>query len=159
MRALRVFAAFLVLPGIFAFLLPLLIARIDPVRLLGHSLGAAVVVAGVLILLWCVRDFFVQGRGTLAPWDPPRQLVVAGLYRYVRNPMYVGVVILVIGWALVKGSPMVGIYAVMLAVMFHLRVVTREEPWLAERFGTEWVRYASAVPRWLPRLAPWKDRG
>jgi protein-S-isoprenylcysteine O-methyltransferase Ste14 len=117
--------------------------------------GVVVVAAGLAVLLWCVRDFYASGRGTLAPWDPPRHLVVVGLYRFVRNPMYVGVLTLVAGWGLLAGSPLIAVYAVALAVVFHLRVILFEEPWLARTFGEEWKRYSAAVSRWLPRRAPW----
>ena len=99
-----------------------------------------------------MRDFFVSGRGTLAPWDPPAQLVIAGLYRYVRNPMYLAVLLIVAGWSLLYGSLSLAGYALVLVVGFHLRVILHEEPWLRKNFGPEWVSYSAAVPRWLPRL-------
>jgi protein-S-isoprenylcysteine O-methyltransferase Ste14 len=74
----------------------------------------------------------------------------------MRNPMYVGVLMIGAGWSLLGGSRVVGIYTVILAVGFHLRVVTYEEPWLARSFGEEWVRYSAAVSRWLPRRSPWQ---
>ena len=110
--------------------------------------------AGTLLLLWCVRDFYVSGKGTIAPWDPPRRLVVVGLYRFVRNPMYVAVLVLVAGWDLAFGSLALGIYLVVLAVGFHLRVVLGEEPRLRMRFGAEWDVYSGRVPRWVPRHRP-----
>ena len=110
---------------------------------------------GGALLLWCVRDFHVSGKGTLAPWDPPKNLVVVGLYRHVRNPMYVGVLTLVAGWSVLLASPVVALYAVALAVAFHVRVLMSEEPWLSSRFGAEWTRYSAGVDRWLPRLKPW----
>ena len=103
------------------------------------------------MLLWCVRDFYVTGKGTLAPWDPPTRLVVVGLYRFVRNPMYVGVLGVVLGWSLVAGSPLLAIYAALLAVGFHLRVVLYEEPVLQRQFGDDWTRYRAGVNRWLPK--------
>src|SRR4051812_31874204 len=101
----RALLSFLLLPGVVAFAVPAWLASIDGRRGAGTWLGWIVVVAGAAILLWCVRDFYVAGKGTLAPWDPPRRLVVVGLYRFLRNPMYVGVLTLVLGWALVFGSP------------------------------------------------------
>ena len=89
------------------------------------------------------------GRGTLAPWDPPRALVVRGLYRYSRNPMYVGVLSIVSGWALGFQSIGLAIYTIGLVGAFHLRVVMSEEPFLARTHGTEWEQYAARVPRWL----------
>jgi protein-S-isoprenylcysteine O-methyltransferase Ste14 len=107
-----------------------------------------------VILGWCVRDFYVLGKGTLAPWDPPKRLVVLGLYRYSRNPMYVGVLCIVIGWALGFRSQSLAIYAASLLVLFHLRVVFFEEPFLARTHGAEWDRYKASVRRWLGRRAP-----
>jgi protein-S-isoprenylcysteine O-methyltransferase Ste14 len=100
-------------------------------------------------LLWCVRDFYVSGRGTLAPWDPPRRVVAVGLYRYSRNPMYVGVTLMLLGWATAFAVPGLFVYAAVVAVGFHLRVVLGEEPWLARTHGAEWDEYARRVPRWL----------
>ena len=152
---LRALLAFLVLPGVVAFLIPPILALIDPWRMGVFWPGALVVLLGVILLLWCVRDFYVSGKGTLAPWDPPTKLVVVGLYRYVRNPMYVGVITLVVGWSVLLTSPFLMCYALILAVVFHVRVLTNEEPWLQSQFGSEWERYRSEVGRWLPRLTPW----
>jgi protein-S-isoprenylcysteine O-methyltransferase Ste14 len=116
----------------------------------------APVLIGTFILLWCVRDFYVAGKGTLAPWSPPQHLVTIGLYRLVRNPMYVGVLTLVAGWALYFTSFLLGAYTLFLAIRFHLHVRGYEEPWLASEFGDEYERYKAAVPRWWPRLRPWQ---
>jgi protein-S-isoprenylcysteine O-methyltransferase Ste14 len=149
---LRALAALLVLPGTFAGIIPALIVPADRWRSDGHSAGIAPLVAGIIILLWCVRDFYVAGKGTLAPWDPPKHLVVIGLYRFVRNPMYLGLVLLLIGWALSAGSPLLGGYALLFAIAFHLRVVLYEEPRLKKQFPEDWRAYSAGVPRWLPRL-------
>ena len=106
--------------------------------------------AGLCILLWCVRDFYVAGKGTLAPWDPPTTLVRAGLYRFTRNPMYVGVLTLVSGWTLSSGSRTLAVYTAGLALAFHLRVIFYEEPWLQRQFPNEWQAYRAKVSRWLP---------
>jgi protein-S-isoprenylcysteine O-methyltransferase Ste14 len=107
---------------------------------------------GLLGLMWCVRDFYVSGKGTLAPWDPPARLVIVGLYRYTRNPMYVSVLLFVGGWSAVAASPVLACYAAVVAVAFHLRVLLHEEPWLAKNFGPEWSAYSARVPRWIPRF-------
>ena len=148
----RALAALLVLPGTFAGIIPALVVSADRWRGAGHPAGIAPLVAGVIILLWCVRDFYVAGKGTLAPWDPPKRLVVIGLYRFVRNPMYVGLMLLLIGWALIAGSPLLVGYALFFAIAFHLRVVLYEEPRLQNQFPEDWPAYSAAVPRWLPRL-------
>jgi protein-S-isoprenylcysteine O-methyltransferase Ste14 len=118
----------------------------------GTVLGWPILLLGVFVLLWCVRDFYKIGKGTLAPWDPPRKLVVVGLYRFVRNPMYVGVLGTVAGWSLIAGSPVLGGYTVVLAIAFHLRVIFYEEPALARQFGDDWTRYRATVHRWVPNL-------
>jgi len=150
---LRALISFLVLPGTFAGLIPAWIVSTDRERGEGWMIGAAPLALGVVVLLWCVRDFYVAGRGTLAPWDPPKRLVIVGLYRFVRNPMYLGVLLLLVGWSLLAASPRLGGYTGILTLAFHLRVLLYEEPTLAKNFGEEWTRYAAAVPRWLPRLS------
>ena len=151
MLLLRALLAVAILPGVFAGVLPWIIAARDPWRGEGSDLGAIVLGAGIGVLVLCVRDFLVAGRGTLAPWDAPRHLVVVGLYRYVRNPMYVGVLLIVCGAAIVSGSPEVAAYGAIVAVAFHLRVVHYEEPVLARQFPDDWPAYAAKVSRWLPR--------
>jgi protein-S-isoprenylcysteine O-methyltransferase Ste14 len=141
--------AFVALPGIVAFAVPLVLfgphRPTSPVA----AVGLIPLAAGVVLLLWCVREFYVAGRGTLAPWTPPRNLVVTGSYRFSRNPMYVAVLSILIGWALVFRSWPLAIYALVVGAAFHLRVVLAEEPWLARTFGDEWARYKARVPRWL----------
>jgi protein-S-isoprenylcysteine O-methyltransferase Ste14 len=149
---LRAALAFLVLPGTVAFAIPLLLLRPDGTGAPFTPAGIVAVGFGCVVLAWCVRDFFVRGKGTLAPWDPPRALVRGGLYKYSRNPMYVGVLIIVVGWALGFRSPALAIYALCLAVGFHLRVVLGEEPFLARTHGAAWIAYRDSVPRWLFRL-------
>lgn len=153
----RAIFAFLVLPGVAAGVAPPLIASVDPWRGTEWAPGLVVMLAGVIVLLWCVRDFYVSGKGTLAPWDPPKKLVTTGLYRFIRNPMYVGVLLLVLGWALYLSSLMLAAYMVVLAIGFHIRVLTYEEHRLKSQFGEEWEAYKASVPRWLPRLTTWKD--
>ena len=151
----RALFSFVVLPGVVAGLIPWLIVSSNRPEPFDGWLwpGLGVLSTGLAILLWCVRDFYVTGKGTLAPWDPPRALVGVGLYRYVRNPMYLGVLILVAGWAILAGSRPLALYWLALSVIFHLRVVFFEEAWLAGSFPAEWTAYRAAVPRWLPRIS------
>ena len=149
---LRALSALLILPGVFAGLMPAAVVAYDPYRQEGTPWGCPLVVLGLVLVLWCVRDFYVAGKGTLAPWDPPKHLVTVGLYRYVRNPMYVALLVLLAGWSLAAGSWLLAAYAAFFAVAFHLRVVLYEEPRLSRQFGTEWTKYAASVPRWLPRV-------
>lgn len=153
---LRALLAFLALPAMVGGLVPWLLAASDPGRGAPRPAGAGLAALGLALLLWCVRDFYAFGKGTLAPWAPPKRLVVVGLYRLVRNPMYLSVLALVGGIAWWRASPRVGIYAAGLALAFHLRVVLGEEPALARAFPDDWAVYARAVRRWVPRLRPWR---
>jgi protein-S-isoprenylcysteine O-methyltransferase Ste14 len=137
-----------------AGLFPLLIGRHMALQTRLLPFAASVLALGALMLIWCVRDFYVSGRGTLAPWDPPRRLVIVGLYRFVRNPMYLAVLTILSGWALLYWSLALAIYAAVVAIAVHLRVVLHEERWLAKTFGDEWRAYSAHVPRWLPNLHP-----
>lgn len=144
----RALVAFLALPVTVAALVPWLLLperrRFDPT-------GLPLMVGGALLLLWCVRMFYVAGRGTLAPWAPPVHLVSTGPYRVSRNPMYIAVLALVAGWAVAFSSPVLYVYTAFLAVAFHLRVVSYEEPWLATKHGAAWFLYRARVPRWVGR--------
>jgi protein-S-isoprenylcysteine O-methyltransferase Ste14 len=148
----RALLAFLALPAVVGGLLSWLLLGMDGWRVRGSIFGLPILLFGVGILLWCVRDFYVTGKGTLAPWDPPKKLVIVGLYQFMRNPMYVGVLEWVAGWSLIIGSPSLAAYAGVLAIGFHLRVIFYEEPMLARKFGPEWTEYCAAVNRLLPKL-------
>ena len=144
----RALLAFLLLPGTVAFVVPPLLVGADRFDRFAPS-GFILLLPGILGLLWCVWSFYTEGRGTLAPWSPPRHLVVSGLYSYSRNPMYVSVVLILWGWAAGFQSPALALYALAVMVAFHVRVVLGEEPWLARTHGHAWDRYRAAVPRWL----------
>lgn len=144
--------AFAVLPGTVAFLVPLTVFRPRPVSL--DPLGLVPLALGIVLLLSAVREFYVAGRGTLAPWSPPKELVTTGAYRVSRNPMYVAVVLVLLGWAGLFHSGSLLVYALAVAACFHLRVVFGEEPWLAQMHGDRWSRYSAQVPRWFVRRAP-----
>ena len=146
----RALLAFLALPGIVAIAVPAWIAAgaLQPGER-PHLVGLLPLLGGFALLVWCVRDFYVAGKGTLAPWSPPRHLVTIGLYRYSRNPMYVAVAMMLAGWALAFASSTIAIYTGFVIGAFHLRVVYGEEPWLARTHGAAWEEYAARVPRWL----------
>jgi protein-S-isoprenylcysteine O-methyltransferase Ste14 len=146
---MRALLAFLALPGVVAIAVPILWLMTSSHTQLIQPLGLVPLVIGFLGLIWCVRDFYVAGKGTLAPWAPPVRVVVVGLYRYTRNPMYVAVTLVLLGWAATFWSRGLFIYCVCVAIAFHLRVVLGEEPWLARTHGEEWERYAKRVPRWF----------
>jgi len=145
----RALIAFLAMPGMVAFVVPAAWLWYTDHMQLAQPLGLVLLALGIVALLWCVRDFYVSGRGTLAPWAPPERLVVVGLYRYSRNPMYVSVALVLLAWAISFGSLGLTVYTLVVVVAFHLRVVLGEEPWLARTHGTEWERYISRVPRWF----------
>ncbi|CAN5815525.1 isoprenylcysteine carboxylmethyltransferase family protein [soil metagenome] len=115
--------------------------------------GGVLLVLGVLIYLWCAAEFTFRGHGTPSPTDSPRELVVTGLYRYSRNPMYVGIASTLFGTALFFQSAEVLLYATLVLLGFHLRVIYYEEPKLERSFGASFRRYRQEVPRWLLRLA------
>jgi protein-S-isoprenylcysteine O-methyltransferase Ste14 len=114
--------------------------------------GIVLVLAGAALALTTVGLFVYQGFGTPALFDPPKKLVPRGPYKFVRNPMYVGGVAMLIGWGLSLRSPSVVLYGVVAFIIFHTFVVLAEEPGLRKRFGTEYEEFCKAVPRWIPRL-------
>jgi protein-S-isoprenylcysteine O-methyltransferase Ste14 len=116
-----------------------------------RTLGMALIVVGWSILLWCTVEFVRRGRGTPSPNRAPTKLVVSGLFRFVRNPMYVGVVTAIEGFALAMHSWETALYGLVVATAFHLRVLFYEEPRLTREFGDEFETYCANVPRWIPR--------
>jgi protein-S-isoprenylcysteine O-methyltransferase Ste14 len=115
-----------------------------------HYFGLLVIPMGALIYLWCAWDFTFAGKGTPLPIDPPKQLVVRGLYRYVRNPMYVGVLTLIVGQGIWFESVRLIEYAGLAFALMHAFVYFYEEPALKRKFGEPYERYGEAVPRWIP---------
>jgi protein-S-isoprenylcysteine O-methyltransferase Ste14 len=115
-------------------------------------LGVLLVLGGFALFAWCVTLFARVGQGTLAPWDPTRNLVDAGPYRYVRNPMISGVLLMLAGQALYFGSWMLALWAGLFFTINHAYFLLLEEPGLERRFGESYRLYKSTVPRWLPRL-------
>lgn len=167
-RIRRVFAilgtaAFLVLaPGTVAGLVPWWIShwRLRP-PFLGftpfRAIGPLLIAAGIAVLLESFTRFALQGIGTPAPVFPTRYLVVQGPYRYVRNPMYVAVMSVIFGQALLLGDAHLLVYAVFPWLAAHIFVLTYEEPTLRRTFGAEYESYCIHVPRWIPRLSPWRN--
>lgn len=149
--AARALLAFVALPGIVAFAVPMFFVWRGVGRSAFQWPALVPLSIGTALLLWCVREFYSAGRGTLAPWDPPRHLVSSGPYRVSRNPMYVAVSLILLGWALGFWSPGLLIYAAAVMIAFHLRVVFHEEPWLARTFRTEWKQFSTDTPRWVFR--------
>ena len=152
---------FVVAPGTVAGYVPWLVTRWRfggdfgpslPVR----AVGALFVLAGAAILVECFVRFAWRGLGTPAPIAPTRRLIVTGLYRHVRNPMYVAVFALIAGQAVLFGSLSLLAYGAAVWTAFHLFVLLYEEPTLRRRFPADYEAFVGAVPRWLPRLRPWR---
>jgi protein-S-isoprenylcysteine O-methyltransferase Ste14 len=151
----------LLAPGIVSGLVPWWITRwrMNP-PLFGFSgfrvIGALMIAAGVAVVLDSFARFALQGLGTPAPILPTRHLVVSGLYQYVRNPMYVGVLSIILGQSLLFGDGRLFAYGVLLWLGVHVFVVGYEEPTLRRSFGSESEAFRRNVPRWIPRLSPWR---
>jgi protein-S-isoprenylcysteine O-methyltransferase Ste14 len=148
---LRALLAF-VLPAVTLLWIPSLLwprgRTFDPLGLAGIPL----ILAGAAVLIDCVVKFAVKGKGTLAPIDPPKKLVTGGLYRFVRNPMYVGGLLVLFGQALFFRSSSLLLYALAWWLAAHLFIVLYEEPHLRSVFGADYENYRTAVPRWIPRF-------
>lgn len=153
---------FLVLaPGTVVLIVPWWITRWQmqpPLLGLGASrvAGVALIFAGGAVLLDSFARFALRGRGTPAPILPTQHLVVTGLYRYVRNPMYVAVVSAIVGQGLLLGDLRVVGYGALIWAVFHLFVLGYEEPTLRRTFGAEYEAFKAHVPRWIPRVRPWR---
>jgi protein-S-isoprenylcysteine O-methyltransferase Ste14 len=130
-----------------------------PYDAIAICVGLAIIIAGMYLLIGTILLFRNIGKGTLAPWAPPTKLVVTGPYRYVRNPMITGVLIVLIGEAIVFGSVALSICFVLFFIINHIYFICSEEPGLVKRFGDDYIRYSKNVPRWIPRLSPWKNDG
>jgi protein-S-isoprenylcysteine O-methyltransferase Ste14 len=147
-----------VAPGVVAGLVPWLLTGWDSgdQRLQLQIAGWILIALGAAVLLYAFALFVVEGLGTPAPVAPTEHLVVGGLYRYVRNPMYLAVEALIVGQALVLGRPGLLVYAAVVALAFVTFVRGYEEPTLRRQFGEEYERYHRAVPGWWPRRTPWR---
>lgn len=153
----RSLVTLLIVTGIFLVGVPFLLLsaglELYPLHLGTISLaGLGLISLGAVVLLLCGWIFGSIGRGTPAPFDPPKTLVRAGLYRKVRNPMYVGAEAVLFGEVLFLGSSTILLYALALWAIFHLYLVYYEEPNLGRRFGESYEEYCEAVPRWIPRM-------
>ena len=118
--------------------------------------GMITTAIGAALAFWCILAFVFVGKGTAAPFDPPRRLVIAGPYRFVRNPMYIGAIVAMIGVAVSYGSLSILIYAGFIFLATHLFVIAYEEPVLRQTFGEEYEGYCRQVRRWMPSFRPGK---
>ncbi len=154
MTALKSFLFLILAPGVVAGYIPLALLRRGAQIETGilAYLAFPLWAIGGIILLWSFWNFLTQGHGTPAPIDPPKELVAAGFYRYVRNPMYVGVLALILGHFLWFGYWNLLVYAILVFLSFHTFVTYYEEPVLKRKFGTAYEDYLQNVPRWIPRF-------
>ena len=148
---------------LFTVLNPGLVVGVIPYWILGNKrvqlfarplqthqyLGMLLFIMGFLVLTACITRFIVEGRGTLSPIDPTKRLVIKGLYKYSRNPMYVGVMMMLIGEAVYFQSDSLWIYLILIFLIFHLFIVLVEEPRLHSNFGEDYYRYCQKVRRWV----------
>lgn len=150
-------AFFALAPGVVAGVVPWALTGWQPhsAPAIVRVAGAAITVAGAAAVVGEFVRFVREGRGTPAPVAPTERLVVGGLYRYVRNPMYLGVAATIVGQALLLARPVLALYAAAFAAVVATFVRLYEEPALLRRFGAEYEAYRHAVPAWRPRLRPW----
>jgi len=154
MTALKSFLFLIVAPGMVAGYIPLGLLRQGRQVETGFFayLAFPLWLLGGVILLWSFWNFLAQGRGTPSPTDPPKELVAVGFYRYVRNPMYVGILATILGHFLWFGYWNLLIYGLVIFAAFHTFVTLYEEPTLKRKFGAGYEDYLQKVPRWIPRI-------
>ena len=157
MTAIKTLLWSIFVPGTIIVLVPymLLSSRIDSFRMnlsAFRFFGLIPILAGVMIYIWCAWDFTFIGKGTPAPFDPPKELVVKGPYQYVRNPMYMFVALALIGEAIIFETTILVLFAALAVTFLHFWVVLYEEPTLKGKFGESYERYCERVSRWLPRI-------
>ena len=154
MTALKSLLFLIAAPGMVAGYIPLVLLRRGSQVETGFLAYLAIPLwlIGGAILLWSFWNFLIEGRGTPAPIDPPKELVVAGFYRYVRNPMYFGVLLILIGYFLWFGFWSLLAYTALAFIATHLFVTLYEEPTLKKKFGKSYEDYLKKVPRWIPKF-------
>jgi protein-S-isoprenylcysteine O-methyltransferase Ste14 len=148
---------------LFSFILPFIVLILVPLEIEPHISadhisallsGLPVICIGLYIMITNISAFIRIGKGTLAPWSPTRELIITGMYRYVRNPMISGVVIALVGEAITILSLNILIWAAIFFIVNNLWFLLYEEPDLLKKFGKEYSEYKKNVPRWIPRLKP-----
>jgi protein-S-isoprenylcysteine O-methyltransferase Ste14 len=154
--ALKTILFMLLVPGLLMGVMPIWLVQTDTALFsfgIFRWLAVPLWIAGVGIVLWCAWAFTVRGLGTPSPTDPPRKLVVSGLYRFVRNPIYLGVLGVFFGYLLWHPSRSLLVCPLIVAACSHLFVVFYEEPRLRNMFGAEYEDYCQSVRRWLPHFS------
>lgn len=170
MMLVRHLLSILLLPTTVTIVVPYLILRqrfssaasatlADPAGIAALVAGPLVIACGLGLAAGTIRRFVTEGKGTLAPWDPTQRLVVTGVYRYVRNPMISGVLLILLGEALALRSSAVLTWALTFFVINAIYMPLIEEPGLVQRFGDDYLLYRRNVPRWVPRTTAWQPPG
>jgi protein-S-isoprenylcysteine O-methyltransferase Ste14 len=126
--------------------------------LLIMMIGLVILFTGVILMSACIRMFSIIGEGTLAPWAPTQTLVVVGVYRYMRNPMITGVLLGLLGEAIILSNYASFLWLLTFFLGNHLYFIKSEEPGLLTRFGKQYAEYFENVPRWFPRRTPWTPK-
>ena len=157
MLSLKSAAATIVVPGGACLLIPYFILTAFHTSLTSpfgflQLIATPIAAVGVFMVLWVSTAFVRQGKGTPNPIEPPTRLVFTGLYRYVRNPMYVGALLIILAEVIFYSSFWLALYGTGLWALLHTFMIIFEEPQLKRRFGADYERYLSEVPRWIPRL-------
>jgi protein-S-isoprenylcysteine O-methyltransferase Ste14 len=163
LRSFKATMATILVPGSFCFLLPYFIIKaslpsLSPLPIVAQILAGLLVLCGLGMVVWVSIAFVRKGQGTPIPLEPPKHLVIQGLFRYVRNPMYVGALLILLVEALLFRSAWLLLYAAGLWCALHLFLVIIEEPQLQKRFGSDFLHYMQTVPRWIPRVRRGKSR-
>lgn len=153
---------------LFSFILPLTVLVIVPVfieddfhlsGLWSAITGIIIMSTGMVVIIKTIHMFIRIGRGTLAPWDPTRNLITGSLYGYVRNPMILGVLTVLIGESILFTSLSIAVWSILFFIINTVYFIFSEEPGLEKKFGKEYYEYKKNVPRWIPRLKPWSPEG
>ena len=155
MNALKTLIYMGSLHGFFTFYVPFQVATwTSPLFELGdlHYVAVPLWIIGAWIIIICSMDMIRKGRGTPAHMDPPKQLLITGMYRHVRNPIYLGALLALFGHIIWSGSGLVIAYSLCYVIAFQILVVVFEEPVLRRNFGREYEEYCGAVPRWMPKI-------
>ncbi len=159
---LRNVFSFLALPFVVTVVIPYVVReqlnpiyRIPPANSLFLT-GVFIIIMGLILFFWTLRDFMVVGQGTLAPWDPPTKFIITGLYRYWRNPMISGVLLILIGEACLFHSLNIFIWAILFFIINSVYLRRYEEVDLEKRFGADYIHYKEHTARWLPRIKPYQ---
>jgi len=150
-----------------SFLLPVFVLIIMPLLIESNFIfsmniisivGLMILLIGLATMILTIRMFIQLGEGTLAPWSPTRKLVIFGLYRYMRNPMILGVSLVLSGESILFRSYRIAVWLAVFFLTNHFYFLLSEEPGLEKRFGREYLEYKRNVPRWIPRLTPWNPQ-